>query len=180
MMVGASYAKHHSLLKKLEMKKGAAKKPFLRINYTVNPDNLLELLDFFDAYGDYTISTIQIRPFFIFDESAYKKDLGPYLGKYNAVIDSFIDACRKRNIRLLANREDPIFTRISYDSIIHDFATRYVRPNRICYDDFDWRKETHDGYCKRTGLRRLYLKDMLSRKSELARRTVHLRYDVIK
>src|ERR1019366_7184728 len=64
MMKKASYERYHENLSNLVKAKQVAKSdtPRIRINYTVNPDNLAELRGFFDVFGKYDISTLQVRP----------------------------------------------------------------------------------------------------------------------
>src|SRR5882762_2477140 len=60
-MVRSSYDTCHQVLRMLDATKKGLKSQFpkLRINYTVNPENLEELRDFFTVFGVYNIKTLQ-------------------------------------------------------------------------------------------------------------------------
>src|SRR5690554_6460991 len=62
-MAGASYEKFHEVLGILKEVRDAGRSlPKLRINYTANPDNLDELIDFFEVFGHYPVDILQVRP----------------------------------------------------------------------------------------------------------------------
>lgn len=64
MMRRASYDKFLEVLEQIATtkKQRGSTLPELRLNYTVNPDNLSELDRFFEVYGKYQVQTLQIRP----------------------------------------------------------------------------------------------------------------------
>ena len=64
LMTKASFEKLVEVLEIVDSMKKAKKvrDRQLRINYTLNPDNLEELTDFFSVFGPYRIDTLQIRP----------------------------------------------------------------------------------------------------------------------
>jgi hypothetical protein len=82
-----------SSLKRLKQAKGSST-PRLRLNYTVNPDNLAELQNFFDVFGEFEVETLQVRPIIDLGKVAYtKKDMTPFLTRYNEILDSLAKEC---------------------------------------------------------------------------------------
>jgi molybdenum cofactor biosynthesis enzyme MoaA len=159
LMKRASFDRFHQNLAALAKAKRAAHSgsPRIRVNYTVNPDNLRELRQFFDVFGDYDISTLQIRPIVDLGETTeYRnKNLAPFIAEYDQIMDELGLECRKRGIALLANREDPTYQSDNASGFVYEKAVlRYVGPNEVWRDDFDWRTSTYREFQKRVGYRR--------------------------
>jgi MoaA/NifB/PqqE/SkfB family radical SAM enzyme len=147
MMKKASYDRYHENLSILaKAKRGAnSDTPRIRINYTVNPDNLEELRGFFTVFGEYEISTLQVRPIIDLGNTDYKnKDLGPFLATYDAIMDELTDECHKRGVIMLANRKNPTYKNAISSSFVYEKAVlRYLGPEQVWRDDFDWRKHSY-------------------------------------
>jgi MoaA/NifB/PqqE/SkfB family radical SAM enzyme len=165
MMQGASFEIFQRALRaivelKLEHKK---RKPTIRINYTVNPDNLPELRGFFNSFGDYDITTLQVRPMVDVGNTEYKKkDLTIHRDKYNSVIDSLISECRRRGVYLLANKHDPENEKNNKYAVVYEKAVvRTLSPRKVWKESFDFRLETYREHSKRIGFRRELLKYVL-------------------
>ncbi len=150
-MAKASYQKLHEVLTLIDQvkKEFSSPHPHLRINYTVNADNLAELRDFYEVFGQYNIRTLQIRPIIDF-EGAYRTLLTQEeIPSYNLVIGQLIEECRKRNVTCLVNTEDPSYKKTNITSVILQAVRRHITPQVVWQSDFDWRNETYDEYCKR-------------------------------
>jgi hypothetical protein len=157
LMPGASFDRHHESLAMIGQvrRKMGTRSPRLRLNYTVCPQNLAELDSFFEAYGDYDIATVQLRPIADFGDTSYRdKDLTPHLDRYNASIDRMIAACRARGITLLANRIDPTHTRANPAASVYlEGILRYLNPNIVWRQDFPWRSDGYRAHKRRIGWR---------------------------
>jgi len=158
LMKRASYDRFHENLAALAKAKRAAnsKSPRLRVNYTVNPDNLRELRQFFDVFGSYDLATLQVRPIMDLGETTYQnKDLGPFIAEYDEIMDELGVECRKRGIALLANREDPTYQSDNSSGFVYEKAVlRYVGPSHVWRDGFDWRTSTYREFQREVGYRR--------------------------
>lgn len=165
MMRGASFETFHRVLRTIvELKREyGEKKPAIRINYTVNPDNLSELHNFFDLYGDYGIATLQVRPIIDMGNTYYRnKNLARHSNEYNEIVDFLISECQRRGIFLLANKHDPGYERNNKFAVVYDKAVfRYISPGAVWKDDFDFRSETYREHVSRIGYRRELLKYIL-------------------
>lgn len=165
MMRGASFEIFHRNLKTIvDVKRELGKNnPAIRINYTVNPDNLSELYFFFDLFGIYNINTLQVRPIIDSGRTDYKnKNLVKHRQQYNRVIDFLISQCRRRGIFLLANKDDPGYERQNKFAVVYRNAVlRYIGPEEVWKDGFDFTSETYREYKSRTGYRRELLRYVL-------------------
>ncbi len=156
LMVNASYERFQEVLSQFAALKqtNSSSGPHLRFNFTVNPDNLEELADFFKVYGRYPIKTLQVRPIMDIGQSDYRNfGLGLCSETYNRTIESLAKEAKERGITFLANRYDPTYDAESenYGSVILDSVHRYISPQRVWRNDFNWREETYDEFCRRIG-----------------------------
>lgn len=184
MMPNASHDKLMAFLQIFyERRKDAGRYvPQLRMNYTVNPDNLDELTQFFEVYGCFDLQTLQIRPIMDMGNTAYQqKDLTPYLSRYDEVVRGLAQECRKRNIVFMANTMDPTYSKQNSIACISEEVRRHVSPMGVWRPDFNWKQETYEAYCRRVGWRHELLKRMLwsDRNVEAAEKNRHrMTYDV--
>jgi molybdenum cofactor biosynthesis enzyme MoaA len=126
----------------------------LRINYTVNPDNLDELRQFFDIYGPFGISTLQVRPIYDLGGTEYQKK-AVSVGQFQKAARRLLKECRQHGVRLLINVDDPARTRPDYDAHVHARAfLRIVGPGGVWPEDYNWRIESSADYKRRTRWRR--------------------------
>lgn len=109
-MAGASYETLHDVLgafKRVKSRLGTST-PELRINYTVNSDNLEELQDFFQVFGQYGVDALQVRPIRDYGQNGYRKfDLARFAQRYAEILAGLQDECHARGVKLLAHKEIP-------------------------------------------------------------------------
>ena len=167
LMVNASYDKFLTLLsslKRLKQAKGSST-PRLRLNYTVNPDNLAELQNLFDVFGEFEVDTLQVRPIIDLGNVAYtNKDMTPFLTRYNEVLESLAKECIRRGTHLLFNRWDPTYaTPNTYAPVYTEGVVRFVRPGKVWADGFKIMEESYEAFSKRSGFRERMLRFALGR-----------------
>lgn len=128
-----------------------SERPALRINYTVNAENLAELGSFFSVFGRYRLATLQVRPVMDFGGD-YRTPLNEsQMREYAAIVAELAPACRERGITALITPAGTSYsTRNDRAAILHA-VQRHIRPGRVWQDDFDWRKESYEQYCARVG-----------------------------
>jgi len=169
LMPGANYERFLANLTMIDAvnRKAGPSAPKLRINYTICPANLDELENFFEVYGGLGIATIQLRPIADFGATAYfDKDLRPHLDRYNIAIERMIAACKSRSIALLVNRSDPAHERPNPAASVYlTGVLRYLNPNVVWRDDFDWRTTDYRAHKRRLGWRRQILAQIIARNS---------------
>ncbi len=163
-MVNASFERLHETLRMLDALKRAAgsSRPRLRMNYTVNAENLDELSGFFDEFGTYGIATLQVRP--IMDiGGAYRTVLESGVrGRYTAIVAALAEECKKRNVTFLANTDSPDYGGENYYSVIVPAVRRYISPQLVWRPDFRWREESYRQFCGRVGWGKELLRNALS------------------
>lgn len=181
LMVRASFDKLLGALETIESvkKQRNSSIPVLRINYTVNQENLTELKDFFDVFGRYDASVLQVRPIVDLGNITYPhKDLSEHLSEYRKVVGQLASECKERGVIFLANTVDPTFSSLSPAASISDEVLRYVSPHRIWKDDFEWRNESYRTYCKRIGWRWHLVKSILTSAKNLNKWKTRMAYDI--
>lgn len=174
LMTNASFDTFHKNLRSLQTAKERAhsRDPKLRINYTVNPDNLEELKDFFQVYGDYDLASLQVRPVIDHGGNYRDNDLSRFLSTYAAIVRGLEDQCRKRGVNLIANFDDPTYSQENPFAVVYEEAVlRYIGPMRVWHEDFDWRTETYAQYKRRTGFRGFLAKRVLDGGKPLVHKT---------
>jgi GTP 3',8-cyclase len=151
-MVGASFETINKVLRTLRDVKSrrGSRLPQLRINYTANSANFEELANFFDVFGDYELSTLQVRP--VMDLGGqYRDPIGTAeLAKFRNVLAALGEKAHARAITYLANVEDPAYE-LPASSAMFQAVNRGISPELVWREDFDWRNETYDDYCRRVG-----------------------------
>ncbi|MDD2707038.1 MAG: radical SAM protein [Verrucomicrobiae bacterium] len=155
-MPGASYEHLLALLQELkeEKKKRGVRLPSLRLNYTVNADNLEELRDFFCVFGRFDVETLQVRPVMPFGGEYRQLLTDQNFILYRKIIGELTAECHRHGVRLLANLNDPGYRKKDESDAGMESVYRYVSPERVWLPDFDWRKEGYGDYCRRRRWRR--------------------------
>jgi MoaA/NifB/PqqE/SkfB family radical SAM enzyme len=122
--------------------------PQIRINYTVNPDNLSELKEFFEVFDGYGVDTLQVRP--IMDIGGeYKESIGDNLiDEYKEIIGFLSQGCSERGIRLLANTSDAGYQQKNRDAALAELVYAYISPKTAGKLGLDWKSTNHRQYKK--------------------------------
>jgi molybdenum cofactor biosynthesis enzyme MoaA len=183
LMQGASFEKYHETLKRIADLKRELRvaHPRIRINYTVNTSNLEELRDFFNRFDEYGISVLQIRPMAELGNTAYHwDDVSAVASQYNEVVAGLTEQCRARGIRLLANVLDPGYKEANAYATIYETAMlRYISPNIVWRDGFDFRTTRYRQYQGQIGYRRELLRYAIRGDRSLRRATRHASSQVL-
>lgn len=135
--------------------------PELRINYTVNPDNLEELMDFFCVFGTYKIDTLQIRPVKNYGGVYQRIDLSPYLDRYREIVDAIRQQCKLRGVRLLSNTSNPTFSKPDPATTLLEHVAVHISPNKVWRDGYNWKVDGYYNQCHQMGWSRDLLRKTL-------------------
>jgi molybdenum cofactor biosynthesis enzyme MoaA len=140
----------------------------LRINYTINNDNLDELEKIWSIAGD-GMDILQLRPVQKIGETEYTDfDLTDIHRKYDAVIAPLIRECRRRNVVCLAPAKENIVAlreNRAYDDRFEQAAYCYISPRGCWQDGFDFRTDTFESYAKAHHLGRRLLSGVFGKNS---------------
>ncbi|GHT73702.1 hypothetical protein AGMMS50262_05260 [Bacteroidia bacterium] len=178
-MQGASYEKFCKSLQILSELKQEYPGFKVRINYTVNQDNLEELVDFFDVFGTYRLDILQIRPIQQLGNTAYDNfSWEKIYDQYDAVIGKLKAECRQRQITCMTpDRYDLIKTDNS-GSAVTDSTYIYISPRNCWQADFDLQNDTFETYSAKHHIgRQLFLKIFQS-KQTAAKSKNKLNYEI--
>ncbi|WNH08562.1 radical SAM protein [Thalassobellus suaedae] len=151
----------------------------VRINYTFNKDNFLELKDFFKQFNGKSFDILQIRPIRKIGNSEYNDfDLEPIQENYYSIIQEIKRNCKENSITLLAS--DVLLKKDLVDdtSFIANYTYCYVSPEKFWKEGFNWKEESFEEFSRRIGWsKRLFLNVFMS-KDKLQSTPNHLNYDI--
>ena len=152
----------------------------IRINYTMNEDNFLELNEFFDLFDTIQIDVLQLRPIQKAGNTVYDNFSHEQLEKmYDTTIRSIKEKCAERNIICIAPSKTGISASSeNTNSVIVDSAYCYVSPNTCWESDFNYNTDTYESYAKATKLSRKLLNNVFSRKKNPEINRKNLNYDI--
>jgi MoaA/NifB/PqqE/SkfB family radical SAM enzyme len=123
-----------------------------RINFTINPANFRGMASFFEIFGGYHLSMLQIRKIYKLGKTDFRDyDLRPYWKELAKLHEKIELECKKRNIAFLCHSfNQPPSEELPPSVILLPLAYRHATPFMVWKDDFKWREESYEAYCKRT------------------------------
>jgi molybdenum cofactor biosynthesis enzyme MoaA len=156
-MPGASHTKLHEVLQCIA-RSCAGTATQLRFNYTCNPDNLHEAADIISEFGCYNPAVIQIRPIMDIGQTGYaRRDLSAVAREYGEVLQQLEQQAHRQGITLLstpiASEEKPDPSSQKMVALAH----RYISPQRVWREEFDWHNESLQAFRRRIGWRKKVL-----------------------
>lgn len=124
----------------------------LRINYTINDDNLEELSRFGEVIGFDRIDILQLRPIQKIGDSEYNNfDLKNIYDKYDEILLPLIEECRKKNIVCIAPQKKNIIL-LETNEVKNDSVEKatfcYISPRSCWKDGFDYRTDSFESFVK--------------------------------
>ncbi|MBN1463891.1 MAG: radical SAM protein [Paludibacteraceae bacterium] len=176
LMQQASYDKFIEVMQLLTEAKKQYPHFNIRVNYTVNELNLVELNHFFDVYDSFAIDILQVRPLQdiggVINHIEKQQEFNHQFNKITAILR---DICKSRNITYIA----PIIldekAKENTSSSVVESTYCYISPKSFWDSDMDWRNETFRQFSKRTGYASILFKRIYSKK-ELT--NTKLNYDI--
>lgn len=180
MMPGAKIEKLHEVLAAVK----EIKKDFphfkLRINYTVNPDNISDLANFTDYLEKYSIDILQIRPLRRLGNSAYSDfNLKREQEQYSEIVTMLEKKCSELGVVSLITHiiPDEIIYRKTPD--ISEYTYCYISAKQWGDENFDPEKMTYHKYQRKTGFCKRVLKDVFFTRNRSTQADVNFgNYDV--
>lgn len=175
-MTNGSYEMFLSSFQVLTRLKKKYPKFQIRINYTVNQDNLQELTSFFDVFKNYHVDILQVRPILQMGNTVYNNfSWDTIVQDYDPTIERLRKLAKQKNITFIAPTKHDLIKEINEESTIIDSTYFYISSQGCWKDGFDLNKDTYETYAKRTGLgRKLFKKTFCSsKKSEHDKRPLN-------
>ncbi|MBQ9439466.1 MAG: radical SAM protein [Paludibacteraceae bacterium] len=170
-MMGANGKHGHfrELVRQIEEAKKEYPNFRLRINYTMNADNVLELKEWDTLFGGIDVNVVQLRVGQRIGNSAYSNfDLADVRKAMPQVVVPLVERLRAKGVTVIApevNNLDRIVEGADEDNataLFNTFAYCNVSPTNHWQDDFDYHKETFVDYCQRHKIGRLLLRVALN------------------
>lgn len=127
----------------------------LRINYTINNDNLDELVHIWDVVGN-ELDILQLRPIQKIGDSAYQDfDLTRIYAQYDSLIRPVIEECHRRNITCLVPDKQNITVleeSKNTDNSIEKLTYCYISPQGCWKEDYNFETDNFERYSARRHL----------------------------
>ena len=149
-----------------DLKEVKAKHPGfkLRINYTVNENNVDDLLLFPDVFAGLDVDVLQVRPIQNLGDSDYKNFcLDKVYERYDSVFGLLKEYAGTHGTLLIIPTKENLDVLASDDGqekaedYFQDLTYVYGSPGFLWRKDFDFKNDTFESYCKKKG----YLKAVL-------------------
>jgi sulfatase maturation enzyme AslB (radical SAM superfamily) len=161
MMPGAKFEKLHEVLEAVTGLKQEFPAFKLRINYTVNPDNIDDLAHFGDYLKKYKIDVLQIRPIRKIGNSAYTDfDLKRKQEKYSEIVESLEELCHNNGVVSLITKDLPsdILFRKTLD--VADYTYCYLSPVHYGSEEFKMDEMSYRKFLKKSGIFKRIFKEV--------------------
>jgi molybdenum cofactor biosynthesis enzyme MoaA len=162
MMPGAKIEKLYEVLEAVAKIKLEFPGFKLRINYTVNPDNITDLSHFGDYLGKYKIDVLQIRPIRKIGNSAYSDfDLKRKQKSYSEIVLDLEIKCKEFNVVSLITKEipDEILYRKALD--VAEYTYCYISPLHFGNKEFNPEEMTYRKFLRKSGIYKRIFKELL-------------------
>ncbi|GAB6012599.1 radical SAM protein [Viscerimonas tarda] len=179
-MTNANYDRFCEMLKQLT----AAKEKYnfkLRINYTINEQNLDELVYFFERFGLVKLDILQLRPIQNIGKSEYANfDHSKLAEKYEEVIRKVKEEAIVRNITCMAPSKKQLLAPedTNNNGVIFGYSYCYIDPAFCWKPDFNLEVDTFNSYSKRKKVAKTLFLALFRNNKNLDKRKAHLNYEV--
>jgi molybdenum cofactor biosynthesis enzyme MoaA len=149
-MVGASFDAFCKTMATLTEIKKSYPRFKVRVNYTVNQDNMKDLVLFFHVFGSYAIDILQIRPIQKIGESEYRSFSWDELCRlYDEVIKKVRNDSLRHGVVCIAPEKEDL-QNVGGDESVVEATYCYISPQYVWREDFDLHQDTYQSYSKRT------------------------------
>ncbi len=155
----------------------------LRINYTVNADNVEELALLPELLDGIPVETIQLRPVQEIGNSDYTNfSLDKIASCYDSVIEPLIIKCKKRGITIIVPTKQNISCLEEEsddgDQRIEKATYFYVSPKNCWRSGYDYNEYRFEEYCKRNKIGMELFKSVFSKTKSKKEFTKKMNYTV--
>lgn len=176
LMPGATYPRFLQLLDTLRDARRRHPALTVRVNFTVNADNVDELPMLPDLFGTGLVDILQLRPVQNLGDSDYTNfDLRPLVDKYDSTFRQLRQRAQVAGITSLMPGRDQIMLTARepgrLDILFEQLTYCYVGPHSAYADGFALPGDTYRTYHKRNHTGRRILRALFSRNSSAARHT---------
>lgn len=152
----------------------------IRVNYTVNKDNMEGLAGFFDAFGSYRFDILQIRPIQKIGDSEYDTfEWDSLYERYDKIINKVREDCARYGVTCIApEKSDLLATDDGADGNLLESTYCYISPRFAWKKDFDLDKDTFNSYARAHHLGRTLFGNIFKGRKRLDDNRKKLNYTV--
>jgi molybdenum cofactor biosynthesis enzyme MoaA len=154
----------------------------IRINYTMNEDNLEDLASFFHVFGDVAIDILQLRPVIPYLYAIYQKNSNQrIIEEYDKVITNIKSEAATRGIICIAPSKNQLERKSVNNSnaIILSPIRCKIDPSCCWRKDFNLETETFETYSKKYHWAKLFFTFAFKKNiSKYGRNQVNLNYTI--
>jgi len=155
----------------------------LRINYTINQDNLFDLVEFNSLFNKVPLDIIQLRPIQKIGNSVYNNfSTQTIVDNYECIITPIINECKREGIICIVPSPKNILAAEKAkesDNSIEEATYCYVSPTTCWQKDFDYKSENFESYSKRKRVsRQLFKSIFITKKKQKKDVTTKLNYSI--
>jgi len=178
-MQGASYEKFIESMEILTAIKEKNPKLKIRLNYTVNKDNLEELQTFFDIFDHYKFDILQLRPIQHLGDTDYKEfSWEEIYNRYDLIIAKLKKQCHDRGIIFIAPGKADLLRETRDNSPIVRMTYCYISPRHVWRSDFNPVTDTYESYAKKRNFTKTYFKNIFNFKNSTEEKGGQLNYEL--
>lgn len=180
MMPGANYEKFNQILFDISQLKQEFPNFKLRINYTVNPDNISDLAGMGVYLKKYSIDILQIRPIRKIGNSVYNDfDLKREQELYTKIISDIETLCSELNIVRIITAKIPDSKLYQQKPNISDYTYCYVSPDYFGDKKFKKMNIAYRKFLFQNGFFKKVIKDVFFTRNKLIESDINFgNYDV--
>ena len=151
LMNKASFSKLLEVLEIIAREKKKYPKFILRLNYTINNQNVNELKELFDVYGKYDMNILQLRALRNIGGEIKSVDTDINFNKLmQEAVQLLKKQCKENGVTFINHKEFVANEDEVEDKYMESPSYCYISPKSFWEDDFNWREETFNEYSKRT------------------------------
>lgn len=178
-MTNASYEAFTSSLKSLTQLKKEFPNFKIRVNYTINSDNLEELAYFFDVFKDYHFDILQFRPIQELGDTIYNNfSWETLIRQYDSIIEKLRKTAKEKGITFIAPSKQDLTKENNNESTIFNSTYFYISSQCCWESNFNLDTDTYESYAKRTGLGRKLFYRIFQPTDSSAEGKKKLNYDI--
>jgi len=168
MMPGSNFEKFNEILSDISKIKNEFPNFKLRINYTVNPDNINDLNNFEYYLKNYSIDILQIRPIRKVQNSIYNDfDLKRKQEVYTKIVSNLELLCQKYNVISIITPKIPDAKIMRKVPNVAEYTYCYVSADYWGEDGFKGKDMSYRKFLFKTGFFKSIIKDVFFTKSRL-------------
>ena len=163
---------------RLESLKKLNNPPAVRLNYTMNKDNIIELSALPDLIRDYPITTVQLRPIQKIGESAYQDfSMEPLLDVYDEIIEPTVRRLRTAGIEVFCPDKKKMSVTATpprhLAKLFEEATYYYLSPQSNGPGIVDFRKVSFLDYTRKIHLAKKLFHAILFEKNTLSEKALH-------